>query len=61
MLTRVIDPALTAMSDCKRRLPELREIYQPGSEQAKALDDVLAAIDRAKATLFSGQRHGAMR
>lgn len=55
MLTRRIDPALNAMSDCKRRLPELREIYEPDSPQAKALDDVLASIDRAKAVLFGGR------
>jgi hypothetical protein len=58
MLTRRIDPALTAMSDCKRRLPQLREIYEADSPQAKALDEVLASIDRAKAALFGGRSRG---
>ena len=52
MLTRPLDPALTAMADCERRLPELRSMYGADSAQARALDEVVASIEKAKATLF---------
>jgi hypothetical protein len=51
MLTRRIDAALNALSDCRNRVPELRDIYRPDTPERAALDDVLAALQRAGTVL----------
>ena len=43
MLTRRIDAALQAMSDCRERLPQLCEIHRPGSAEREALEALLMA------------------
>jgi hypothetical protein len=46
MLTRRIDAALCALADCRARVPDLRDLFAPGSAERAALDEVLTAIGR---------------
>lgn len=58
MLTRRIDAALDALSDCRARAPGLRDIYRPDTPEHLALDEVLAAVRRAHAALQEGRPAG---
>ncbi len=51
MYTRRIDAALDALADCAERLPWLREAYGPGTPECAALDEVLRALETARASL----------
>ena len=51
MLTRRIDAALMAMTSCRDRVPDLLDVYRPGSPERSALDDLLAALKRADQVL----------
>jgi hypothetical protein len=46
MLTRRIDAALHALTECRARVPPLRDLYRPGSTERAALDDLLEALNR---------------
>jgi hypothetical protein len=46
MFTRRIDAALTALADCRARVPDLRDLFAPGSVERAALDEVLTALGR---------------
>jgi hypothetical protein len=47
MLTRRIDAALMAMTACRLRLPDLRNVYRPGSPERAVLDELIATLERA--------------
>lgn len=51
MLTRTIDKALDAMDECAQRVPELRNIFRPGSPREVALSRVLDALAEAELVL----------
>ena len=53
MLTRRIDAALNALTECRARLPPLRDLYRPGSAERAALDDLLEALNRTNEALRS--------
>ena len=52
MLTDRIDAALSALADCRRRLPDLRDIYHPGAPERLALNDLLDALRRTDEVLL---------
>jgi hypothetical protein len=56
MLTRRIDAALTALTDCRQRVPALRDLYRPGSAERAALDELLTAIERADRVVLEPHR-----
>ena len=53
MLTRRIDTALDALARCRARVPDLRDLYRPGSPERAALDDLLEALSRTSEALRS--------
>lgn len=53
MLTHKIDGALDALMACMMRVPALRDCYRPGTAERVALDDLMAALQRTDAVLFS--------
>ena len=55
MLTRSIDAALDALAACRSRVPQLREVYRPGSPERAALDDLLSALTRTDEALSAGR------
>jgi hypothetical protein len=57
MLTRRIDAALMAMTSCRERVPDLRDVYQSGSPERSALDNLLAALERADHVLMARDSH----
>jgi hypothetical protein len=61
MLTRRVDAALTALSDCHERLPFLRDLSPPGSPRRAALDGVLVAIALARAVMATPDDEPAQR
>jgi len=46
MLTRRIDAALSALADCRARVPALRDLYRPDAAERAALDELLEAARR---------------
>jgi hypothetical protein len=61
MLTRRIDAALIALSDCRERLPFLRDLSPAGSPRRAALDRVLEAIEQATAVMARPDTEAARR
>ena len=61
MLTRSIDAALGALFDCRQRLPFLRDLQPAGSPRRAALDDVLAAVERAETLMAAPDSTSARR
>ena len=51
MLTRSIDAAVEALLECHERVPFLRDLQPEGSARRLAWDNVLTAIERAKAAM----------
>jgi hypothetical protein len=51
VLTHKIDSALDALDACRARGPALRDCYRPGRPERAALDELLAALDRAVVAL----------
>lgn len=51
MLTRRIDAALHALSDCHERVPFLRDLSPVGSPRRAALERVLDAVEGARAVM----------
>ena len=51
MLTIEIDAAFYALADCRERVPFLRGLFAEGTCQRIALDDLLAAVERADMAL----------
>ena len=51
MFTRRIDAALDALVVCRERLPALREAFHPETSERAALDDLAAALNRARDAL----------
>jgi hypothetical protein len=51
MLTRRIDAAIEALTACRARTPDLRDCYRQGAPERVALDALIAALDRAAASL----------
>ena len=56
MLTQRIDAALDALATARERLPVLREVFSPAAPERSAIDDLLAALDRADAAMQSSAR-----
>lgn len=52
MWTRRIDRALEAIGSCRRRLPELGELYPAGSPEREAIDKAVAAVEQARRVVF---------
>jgi hypothetical protein len=52
MLTRRIDAALSALADCRDRVPELRDLYRPGSAERTILDELLRIVGRTREVLL---------
>jgi hypothetical protein len=52
MWTRRIDRALEAMMSCRRRLPDLAELYAAGSPEREALIRAVAAVEDAQRVIF---------
>jgi len=52
MWSRRIDAALDAISSCKRRLPELADLYRADSPEREAIDKAVAAVEHAQRVVF---------
>ena len=55
MLTRRIDAALDAIARCRRQVPELSDVFRPGTPERAALEDLLAALKRTDDVLLGRQ------
>jgi hypothetical protein len=53
MLARRLDSALDALAACRDRLSVLREVFGPGAPERAAVDDLLAAMERADAVILT--------
>lgn len=51
MVTRRLDRALEAISECRARTPDLKAAFSQGTPQVEALNALLAALDLADRAL----------
>lgn len=58
MLTRRLDRAFEAMTECRRRAPDLTAVFGPGTAEREALNALIAALDLAERALYPTRPRG---
>jgi len=55
MVTRRLDRAFEAVSECRRRAPDLTDAYAAGTPEREAVNALIAALELAERALGLGE------